>query len=512
LRETTGVAHGALAIFSSGFLFSLLSLGSFLVIVRILSANALGEFYSLQIVSTLAITFALLSIPSGCLRFLTGYVQTGRIEEARYLFRKSLLMGVAIVAVSVPTLILLSPLISMWLFGSEDYVRILYLVVGDFGILAFNSFLSNSLYAHRHFGRLGILQIIYGLVRFGVGIGLILLGFGVVSLIYGWIVSDVFSLGVYAYLSRPLLFGPGAKTDLRQIFSYSFPLLISSGVVLILQNVDRLFVLKYLGVDELGIYGTLLNAAGVPQLLPQSLAGSLSPVVIKFEEQKGLSPQVVSKSVRYLTGVTMPILGLIAALGSPLISLLLRSDFSFAWVSFAVLTLGNAAMSLALPFNQVLLAKKLTRIIGLQQIVSSASLAVLAVLLIPEFFLTGAALAYVLASVAGLAFILPVLLRVGLFKVDWREYVKIVACTATIVATVIAAQTATNYSAQLFPVYLAIGVVAGVASVRALGVVNEEDYQVMMEVLPNQVRPTAERLWRAIGLPAPTPPRGPRGD
>jgi len=88
-------------------------------------------------------------------------------------------------------------------------------------------------------------------------------GFGVIGLIYGWVASDVFALCVNAYLSRWLIFGPGAKTNLRPVFSYSFPLLISSGVVLVLQNVDRLFVLRYLGVDELGIYGTLLNAAGI---------------------------------------------------------------------------------------------------------------------------------------------------------------------------------------------------------------------------------------------------------
>lgn len=93
LRETTKIVRGAAAGFSSGLVFNLMSFGFYLAIVRLLPTDSLGVFYTLQLVMGFITTFGLLSLPSGVNRFVTGFVQTNRLEEARYLFRKGLTMA-----------------------------------------------------------------------------------------------------------------------------------------------------------------------------------------------------------------------------------------------------------------------------------------------------------------------------------------------------------------------------------------------------------------------------------
>jgi O-antigen/teichoic acid export membrane protein len=478
-----------------------MSFGFYLIVIHLMSANSLGIFYTLQLVWSLTTTFAFLSLPSGFLRFVTGYVQTNRIAEARYLFRRSIMIALVIILITVPILFLFAPILSTWLFGPEQNRFLVYLTIVDFALYGLGTFLSVSLNATRAFNRVGLLQIVYGALRFGLAVVLFFAGFGVPSLIYGWIVADSFYLVFYSYFSRLFWFGFEVKNELKKVVTFSLPFFVSSGIVLVLQNVDRLFVLKYLGLDELGIYGTLLIAAGVPQLLPSSVGTALLPAVIKIEEKDGLVSDVVTNSIRYITILTLPILSLVASLSKPLISAVLGPNFAFGWVAFAVLTVGYAAMSPDIPLGQVLTAKKKTRVLAIQQVVSGVVLAGLALVLIPQFFLTGAALAYVLARLAGFVFILPSLYRLKLFKVEWLEYVKIVASSSIILLVTVGMESLTSYKLALLPLYLLVGVAVGLASVKLLKVFRDEDYHVMMDFMPRRFRDVASKAWRILGLP-----------
>lgn len=500
-RESTEVARGAAFNAGSNLVFYALSLAFYLVIVRLLPADALGVYYSLGVVVTFSTTFAFFNLPGGFLRFLTGLVQTGRLGEAAYMFRRSLAIGTTLAGLSTLVLLVLTPSISQWLFGSMEYLSLIYLAIADFVIVGLNNFLNEPLYAARAFGRLGLLSVVYSALRYGFAILLLLLGYGIAALVYGWIAADLFYFISYFYFAVPLLNQVRLKTELKGIFAYSLPLLLSSGVVLVLQNVDRLFVLKYLGIGELGIYGSILIATQVPQILPGAVGTSLPPALIKLEESGGLPAEAVTRSIRYISVVSIPILGLVAALGRPLVDLFLGTTFTFAWVSFAILTLGYAAMCPDIPLGLVLSTKKRTRILGLQQIVSSACLALFAVLLIPTFFLSGAALAYVLARVAGFAFILPFLYRLGYFKVEWKEYLKIIGTTLVTIGVTIFVEARSGYATSLLPFYFVAGVAAMFVSFKGFNVLRSDDYAVVMDVIPASLRPIGSGIWRALRFP-----------
>lgn len=480
-----------------------MSFGFYIAVVHLLPTGSLGMFYSLQVVMGFITTFGLLSLPSGVNRFVTGYVQTGRIEEARYLFRRGIMIATVITFVSLPLMVILSPSLSGWLLGTAKYSYLFELMEVDFALTALNSFIGVSLYAFRRFGKLGLLQMAYGVFRYGLGALLIVGGYSVEAIILGWIASDLFRTLAYAYYSRELLFGVSVRNDLRKVITFSLPYMIASGLVVVLQNVDSLFVLKYLGVISLGIYGTLLNAATIPKILPTSVGSSLLPALLKVEDSKGLNASVVASSMRYMSLIVLPLFGLAAAVGRPLLHIFFGDEFAAGWLAFAILLLGHGAMSLDIPVSQVLIAKKNTKILAVQQVVSSVTLALLAVILIPKLFLIGAAFAYVLARVAGFVLTGPTVYRMGLLRMDVKEYGKIVGVTLCIILPVVLFESLTSFVWWLLPAYLALGSVSGLASSKLFRLLNVDDYEALMDAVPKRFRGAAKYFWIRLSLPRP---------
>jgi O-antigen/teichoic acid export membrane protein len=199
---------------------------------------------------------------------------------------------------------------------------------------------------------------------------------------------------------------------------------------------------------------------------------------------------------------------LVAALGRPLIQLLLGPAFVHDWEAFAVLMVGHAAMNYDLPITQALQARKATKALGIQAVASAAVIAALSPPLIARWLATGAAVAYVLARLVGfLGVAAPKARSLGLLRIDLREYAKTVsAATITFVVT-LAAEVVTGFGLVLLPLYIALGSIAMVASLRVLRVLRADDYIALMEATPVSLRGLVARTWSLLGLPMPDPQR-----
>ncbi|MEM0272356.1 MAG: oligosaccharide flippase family protein [Thermoprotei archaeon] len=503
-RETTRIARGATAVFSGSLVSNLLNFAFYIVITHYLPLGGLGTLYALNLVEGFAMSFLLLQLPGGFSRFIVGYTQTKRLPEARYLFRRGVTVATAISSISAPALVLATPLLAKWVLGSPRDFNLFYLMTVDFVFYTYTSFLGACVPAKRIFGISSVLGVVTTTARVGLGIALIFLGFGVTGVLYGWIASDVIGLGAYLLLSRDLLFGDELKNDLVKVVKYSMPFFVANGMTIVLQNVDRLFVLKYIGVVSLGVYGTLLIASNIPKILPSSLSSTLYPAIIKFEEESRLTPNVVASAVRYMAMVNLPILGLVAAVGEPLLRLFLGGSFAAAWIAFSILVFGGGAMSLDIPIVQVLLAKKQTKVLAIQQLVSSLTLAILAIALIPKLYLVGAASAYVLARIAGFIVTGSKVYRLGLFRVKWRDYIKTFVTTLALISATLGLEHFTGFTYYLLPVYLFTGSLMGIVCARLVGLFYTEDYSEIIEFFPSRLKGIVDWVWGMFGLPKTT--------
>lgn len=193
--------------------------------------------------------------------------------------------------------------------------------------------------------------------------------------------------------------------------------------------------------------------------------------------------------------INLPVLGLVAALGEPLLHLFLGRSFFGAWTAFAILVFGGGAMSLDIPITQVLLAKKRTKVLAVQQLVSSLTLGSLALLLIPRFYLDGAALAYVLARIVCFVVVGFSVYRLGLFSVKWRDYIESLGVTGAMVAATLVFESYTHFSTYMLPLYVLAGSVLGLVVARSIGLLHGEDYSEVVDFFP----PGLGASWRGSG-------------
>ncbi len=443
-------------------------------------------------------------------RYVIGYYQTGRLEEARGLYIRGLAMVLASsVAIAVAIWALASPFSELY-YGTTRYAWLLRLTALDLVVYVYYNYVYYVAFqASTRFGRWGLTQVVWAFTRYGVGLALLFAGFGPAGLIAGWVAGDAVSAALGTYWSLDFVVGSRNKVPLLPALSIAAPIAIGYFMTTLFQNIDKLFVLKYIGLAEMGSYAVIMLFSVTPQnIVYNSLSGAIYPFFVKFEEGGSLSGETVAAAIRYIIALTVPPFFLVAALGRPLIQLLLGPAFVHDWETFAVLTVGYAAMNYDLPITQALQARKATKTLGAQAIVSAALIAALSPPLIARWLATGAAVTYVLARLVGfLGVAAPKARSLGLLKIDLREYAKTVSAAIITFAVTLAAEVVTGFGLVLLPLYIALGGIAMVASLRVLRVLRADDYIALMEITPAGLRGLVARTWSLLGLPMPDPQR-----
>ena len=500
---------GATRLFSGYVVTLALQALFYLIIVRVLSLNGLGAYAAAGTLFTLLLP--LLTWPIfGVGRYVIGYYQAGRLEEARGLYLRGLVMTLVASAALATALWAFAVPLSDLYYGTTRYALLLRLVALDLVANSYDAYVLGIAFpASMRFGRWGLVQAIWAFTRYGVALALLFAGFGPAGLIAGWVAGDAASAALGTYWSLDLILGGRARAPLLPALIIAAPIAIGSFMATLLQNVDKLFVLRYIGLAEMGSYSIIMIGSVMLQTaVNNSLSGAIYPFFVKFEESGSLTGETVAAAIRYVTVLTVPPFFLVAALGRPLIQLLLGPAFIHDWEAFAVLMVGHAAMNYDLPITQALQARKATKTLGIQAIVSAAIIALLSPPLIARWLATGAAVAYVLARLTGfLGVAAPKARSLGLLKIDLREYAKTISAAIITFVVTLAAEVITGFSLVLLPLYIVLGGIAMVVSLKVLRVLRADDYVALMEATPVSLRGLVARAWSLLGLPMPDPQR-----
>ncbi|MFP3320011.1 MAG: oligosaccharide flippase family protein, partial [Acidilobus sp.] len=337
------VFAGATKLFSGYAVTLALQAAFYLIIVRVLSLKGLGAYAAAGTLFTLLLP--LLAWPIyGIGRYVIGYYQTGRLEEARGLYIRGLaIVLISSVAIAVAIWVLASPFSELY-YGTTRYAWLLRLTALDLVVYVYYNYVYYVAFqASTRFGRWGLTLVVWAFVRYGVGLALLFAGFGPAGLIAGWVAGDTASAALGTYWSLDFVVGSRSKAPLIPALSIAVPIAIGYFMATLFQNIDKLFVLRYIGLAEMGSYSIIMIGSVMLQnIVYNTLSGAIYPVFVKFEESRSLSGEAVAAAIRYVTVLTVPPFFLLAALGRPLIRLLLGPAFVHDWEAFAVLMVGHA--------------------------------------------------------------------------------------------------------------------------------------------------------------------------
>ena len=179
---------------------------------------------------------------------------------------------------------------------------------------------TSILRSHGDIGTLTKWFILQGLLGSGLGLTLMFF-FGRWGLLWGWFTGCLVALLFVIYRGRgkfPILPAPALECfDLIQV---GIPLYAFSASTIVMRNLDRIVVLRFLGTQALGYYGLSVNVLTLLMAIPDSLTYVSYPKLVKLFSQSGQDPESIRERVeRMARGVSigLPLVAGLCALWAP---------------------------------------------------------------------------------------------------------------------------------------------------------------------------------------------------
>jgi len=199
--------------------------------------------------------------------------------------------------------------------------------------------------------------VLQGLVGSGLGL-LLMLWYGRWGLLWGWVAGCLVAFVYVTWRGRrefPLVPSPGLESlDLVQI---GLPLYVFSASGIVMRNLDRIVVLRFLGTQALGYYGLSVNVLTLLMAIPDSLAYVSYPQLVRRISEAQGDPEAIRDRVERLVrgvAVGLPLAaGLCAVVARDAVhTLLSRYDpcvpplqvLAFGATGLAISTLGSITL------------------------------------------------------------------------------------------------------------------------------------------------------------------------
>jgi len=200
-------------------------------------------------------------------------------------------------------------LISFWGIGG------LLLAMAIVIQLNWSSYSTGVLRSHGDIAPVSRWYFVQGVVGAALGLALIPSAGGW-GLLWGWLAGTLIAFAWTQWHARkvaPVV--PMITSDSVALFRVGFPMFFFNGSALIIRNLDRLIILRYLGTAELGFYSLAVTALTLVMYLPDSATFVFYPRLVHRFHEGGKDPAAVRDTVlnmlRVLSVVT-PALGGVA--------------------------------------------------------------------------------------------------------------------------------------------------------------------------------------------------------
>lgn len=361
---------------------------------RMLSPDAYGEFSIGLAILTLSSTFALAGFSQGIPRYMARFDDPA--DE-----RGALLTGIVVtlpIALCLCTvLILAGDVIVEWLFEGIDswllfvlfVVTIPLVITFQLGIAAIRGY-ENTRY------KILAQNVTYPGVRLLLLGTFLSLGFGVRAAGYSYLIAaTVTVLVTYGLLRRLLTLAGPSRFHVREMTSFSVPLIVSTVAATLLTKTDTLMLGYFRASSEVGIYNAAYPLANSLVVILGTFGYMYLPVASRLDgdgERKSMN-RVYQMTTKWVFVMTFPLFVTFVVLPSDVIEIVFGQQYASGGVALAILAIGfftNAAVGRN---RETLSALGYTKFILVTNIAALGINVVANVALIPPYGFVGAAIA-----------------------------------------------------------------------------------------------------------------------
>ena len=496
-RPVARVARGATYLFFQGLVCSVIGVVYFVVLVRLLTPEEMGVYAVLTFLLALVQVLGTLALPSAAVKYIAQYMAQGKLKEAR-----------SVVARVLQVSVLASALLSVLLFASSGPLSILLsgTSVWVFQALAFASFFTvlqiqagSFLQGLQRMREVAAVQLTYAVVEKFLAVYLLYAGWGLLGVVYGWLVGLIVSSLVGLVLTAKLLGILEKPHPAKPLVAFSYPLYVSGILGFAAGWVDQLFILPYMGAAYLGMYHVAIRAAVVPGLVSSSIVAALFPQLSELYAQQGADGlrDAFQVSTRYTVLVSFPMILGLAALAYPLLILFAGMEYAEAALPLTVLCLAALPGALGIAIVPALLTLERTKTASMVTVVSILSNTVMCYVALAYLNLGmfGVAWARVFSSFAGFGLGVYALRRVIKVAFD-KESLWKASLSSIIMTTVVVLVEVLLFHLYFLPLYVIVGFSAYFLSLVGLKAVKKHDVELVHEYLPSWLKRVAVWLSR----------------
>lgn len=364
------------------------------------------------------LTFAIVAIVSlptdfGFYTSLTNSIAKCR---AKGLFQKArkiiVIVAKILVSISIPYCIMcffLTGPIAINFFKMPDLKIPLQIVIFYIFLnVIFNIFQSIS-YGTQCLEYHALVKMFSDFIRFAFILFLLLLKFGLLGAIYGTIlalvVADLLYFVVYLKFIRRFLNGPEDDYEqpiplIRGILSYGLPVWCSAIFIVVLSNLNFIFLGKFAVPSEVGYYSVATRVAGLLFVPVSVLSFVLFPTVADLFSRNhiDLLERGFQKLTKFLAYLVIPLVMITIFLSNSIIRVLFSHEYMPAALILAVLAFSVLFQSFAAIMNSFFFGLGLVKNTVVVYVSVTAIAFVVNLFVIPQFGGIGAAASAVLAN------------------------------------------------------------------------------------------------------------------
>jgi len=510
LRPTARVARGATYLFVQGFANAIIGLVFFIFLAHAFDPSEMGAFALLTFILTLAQIFGTLALPSAAIKYIAQHLAEDDSEKAKAVVARVLQIGLLASAIAFFALFIPAEWVSTLMFNTADNALLIRLVAICSIFTILNVETSSFLQGMQRMRDVAVLGVTYSVVSTSLGIYLLLLGWRLYAVVFGWLLGLLISSVAGLILTVKYLSISGKPYPLKPLLNFSFPLYVSGGIGFFVGWIDQLLLVSYMGLlygsteaqRILGIYYVAIRASTVPSLFSSSVITALFPQLSELYAQQGSSSlkDAFRVSTRYSVLIGFPLIVGLATLAFPIIILFAGWYYIEAVQPLIIISIAALVGTLGIAVGPILMTIERTKIVSVLSIIS-----VILSLLLSYFALAylglgmiGTAWARTLAGIIGLALSLYVVTRYVTIFIDKEALWKASVASGFMVLAILALDlmrmifSPSSYQFLVIrliqlPFYLLVGAVAYSLSLIALRTIKKSDIELVKDYLPKSL-------------------------
>ena len=492
-RSQPSIGFGTILQYISSFSSLFSGLVFYLIMVRLYAPATVGTVTLLLALSSIISLSFSLGLPAGMQHFMSYYLGQEKFNELSSMAHRVIYISMALGLFSALFLVLLSGVISTYIFHSpRDSILIEIIGVNTF-LLIMISMLNGILLGLQLFQQSALCSAITSFLSYFIPGCFVILHMGSEAIVIGIIIGNLVGMLIFtvSILRNHFISDIAGYSSfpLSPLFRYSYPIFLSTLIGTGAAYTDRLIVAYFLNLFDVGVYNIALIVTTSLSILVTPIGSVILP---KFSQyfSTGDTESIkkwVNVVTSFLSAVYVPVALSLCVLSFPIILIIAGKNYLAGVLPMDLILFSS---SLFLAGNVLYAAISSTRNSKIFLVTSSLSIFsnfTLSVLLIPRLHLVGASLAY--SSMAAVSFVIMSLFskKLGVISLNLRALTKIWFSSLVTAGTIFIVWKILGNSIWDIGLSIIIAISTYVLIARAVKVLPYGDVDLVFSLMPKQL-------------------------